>query len=57
MNDPYDNLGNLLTEMQHELWAREWPKDVHERIKLAADFRGKLFDAILDYADAKKVTS
>lgn len=55
MNDPYDNLGNLLTEMQHELWAREWPRDVYERIKMAADFRTKMFDAILDYR-AEKVT-
>lgn len=50
--DAFDNLSNLLTEMQLELIRRDWSEDVYERITQATDFRGKLYDAICAFRDA-----
>lgn len=50
--DAFDNLSNLLTEMQVELIRREWSEDIFARINQASDFRGKMFDAICAFRDA-----
>lgn len=51
MNDPYETLHDLLSDMQIELGRRAWTENVFERIEQACDFRGKMFAAIQDYAE------
>lgn len=51
MDDSFDNLTKLLTEMQLELIRREWSENIYARIAAADAFRGRMFDAILAYRD------
>jgi hypothetical protein len=52
MTDAYFPLGELLSEVQLELGGRRWEDEPIDRIKRAADLRGKLWRAIAAYRDS-----
>jgi hypothetical protein len=51
-NTAYDNLHELLNELQIKLGRTQEAMDPYARIDRASEFRGQLWDAIAAYRDA-----
>lgn len=50
-DDAFENLQELLGEMQSELSGRRWTEKPWDRCTRAAELRGKMWEAICAYRD------